>query len=75
MAEPLTFSLIALDGTPHSCTLYLLDCDLTPVMSMTVLGTVVDHCAPCHHTLPPCYDVSLLDCRGVTPWLTSVSRI
>jgi hypothetical protein len=24
------------------------------------------HCAPCHHDLPPCLDVSFLDCRYVT---------
>jgi hypothetical protein len=24
------------------------------------------HCAPCHHDLPPCLDVSSLDCRDVT---------
>jgi hypothetical protein len=24
------------------------------------------HCAPCHHDLPPCLDVSFLDCRDVT---------
>jgi hypothetical protein len=27
--RPLTFSLIALDGTPPCCTLYFQDCDLT----------------------------------------------
>jgi hypothetical protein len=29
--RPLTLPLIALDGTPHPCTLYFLDCDLTTV--------------------------------------------
>jgi hypothetical protein len=34
---PLTSSLIALDGTHHPCTLYLLDYDLTTVVARTVL--------------------------------------
>jgi hypothetical protein len=38
---PLTFSLIALDGTHHACTLYFFDCDLTTVAEGTVLSTVV----------------------------------
>jgi hypothetical protein len=38
---PLTFSLIALDGTLHACTMYFLDYDLSTVMSRTVVGTVM----------------------------------
>jgi hypothetical protein len=38
---PLTLPLIALDGTQHPCTLYFFNCDLTTVMSRTVLGTVM----------------------------------
>jgi hypothetical protein len=38
---PLTFSLIALDGTHRACTLYFFDCDLTIVAARTVLSTVV----------------------------------
>jgi hypothetical protein len=41
MAATLTLPLIALDGTQHPCTLYFFDCDLTTVMSRTVLGTVM----------------------------------
>jgi hypothetical protein len=36
---PLTFSLIALDGTHHACTLYFFDCDLTTVAEGTILST------------------------------------
>jgi hypothetical protein len=38
---PLTFSLIAPDGTHHACTLYFFDCDLTTVVEGTVLSTMV----------------------------------
>jgi hypothetical protein len=38
---PLTFSLIALDGTHHAYTLYFFDCDLTTVAKGTILSTVV----------------------------------
>jgi hypothetical protein len=31
---PLTFSVIALDGTHHACTLYLFECDLTTRISL-----------------------------------------
>jgi hypothetical protein len=38
---PLTFSLNALDGTHHACTLYFFDCDFTSVAARIVLSTVV----------------------------------
>jgi hypothetical protein len=38
---PLDFLLIALDGTYHPYTWYLLDLDLSTVVERTVLGTVV----------------------------------
>jgi hypothetical protein len=38
---PLTFSLIALDGTRHAHTLYFFDRDLSTVAESTVLSTVV----------------------------------
>jgi hypothetical protein len=38
---PLTFSLVALDGTHHACTLYFIDCDFTSVAARIVLSTVV----------------------------------
>jgi hypothetical protein len=37
----LTFPLIALDGTSHPCTLYLLELDLSTVAESTVLNTMV----------------------------------
>jgi hypothetical protein len=38
-------------------------------------GLVNHHCAPYHYDLPPCLAESLLDCRDMTPLLTSISRI